>query len=330
MQHKCPKLNATVLTCGASSHLAIAVLLLSFSGNALAAPVIAETPTIFAPGVISGSANDGSPTFTRDGNTLLFTRSGAGAGTIFESHQIKGRWTSPKIASFSGQWNDQHPSMAPDGSYLVFVSSRPVPGIQERVAHVWRVDRRNEGWGTPVHLPETVNIGPRTFAPSVAADNSIYFLEIAEPGKMQLYRARWAEDRYQTAEPLPFSSPATADVDPEIAPDQSLLIFASAGRRANDNKEHLYIVFNHKGTWGDVMPLRYGGDDANSWSTDNEPNLAPDGHTLYFSSDRSVPLHFPRTPAQARADLSRIESWDNGGANVWSLSIASWLDGGGH
>src|SRR6266581_2587838 len=182
-----------VRTLGQRTHtpllfLALAALLLSSMGNALAAPAAAEAPTIFAPGVISGPANDGSPTFTRDGNTLLFTRSGTGAGTIFESHLVKGRWSAPKIASFSGQWNDQHPSMAPDGSYFVFVSSRPVPGIQERVAHVWRVDRRNNGWGTPVHLPETVNIGPRTFAPSVAADNSIYFLEIVEPGKMQLYR----------------------------------------------------------------------------------------------------------------------------------------------
>jgi len=328
MQHQGTRPSITALTCRAAHHLPVAVLLLSFLGNALAAPATTEAPTIFAPGVVSGPANDGSPTFTRDGNTLLFTRSGAGAGTIFESQLVGGRWTQPKIASFSGQWNDQHPSMAPDGSYLVFVSSRPVPGIQERVSHVWRVDRRNGGWGTPVHLPETVNIGPRTYAPSVAADNSIYFLEIAEPRTMQLYRARWAEGHYQTAEPLPFSSPATADVDPEIAPDQSLLVFASAGRRANDTKEHLYIVFNHNGTWGDVIPLRYGGDDTNGWSSDNEPNIAPDGHTLYFSSDRSVPLHFPRTPTQARADLSRIESWDNGGANVWSLSISPWLRSG--
>jgi hypothetical protein len=114
-------------------------------------------------------------------------------------------------------------------------------------------------------------------------------------------------------------------VDPEISPDQSLLIFASAGRRPNDSKEHLYIVFNHNGTWSDVIPLRYGADDASGWSTDNEPNLAPDGHTVYFGSDRSVPLHFPRTPAQAQADMLRIQSWDNGGANVWSLSIAPWL-----
>ena len=235
---------------------------------------------------------------------------------------FRSKWMAPQVASFSGQWNDEHPSMAPSGAFLVFVSTRPVPGIQERVAHVWRVDRVQGSWGSPVHLPAEVNIGPRTFAPSVARDNSIYFLKISPPRSMQMYRAQWVGDHYQPAETLPFSSPATADVDPEIAPDQSFLIFASAGRRADDSKEHLYIVFNRDGKWSAVTPLRYSGDDDNGWTTDNEPNLAPDGRTLYFSSDRSVPLHFPRTPQQAQTDLSRIEAWDNGATNVWRLSIS--------
>jgi len=288
-------------------------------------PALAEspagTPELFAPGIVSGPANDGSPTFTRDGQSLLFTRSGAGAGTILESRWVKKQWTVPEIASFSGQWNDQHPSMAPDGSYLIFVSTRPVPGVEGRVAHIWRVDRLQHGWGTPVHLPAEVNIGPRTYAPSVAADNTLYFLEISDKHQMQLYRSRWSGGHYESAEALPFSTPATADVDPEIAPDQSFLIFASAGRRANDTREHLYVVFNHSGHWSEVEPLRYAGDEDNGGSSDNEPNLAADGQTLYFSSDRSLPLHFPRTPAQANTDLLRIQSWDNGAANVWRISI---------
>ena len=190
------------------------------------------TPMIFAPGVISGPANDGSPSFTPDGKTVFFTRSGTSAGTILESHLVDGHWTSPEIAPFSGQWNDQHAAVAPDGSYLVFVSTRPVAGIAERVAHIWRADRTGNGWGTPQHVSATVNIGPRIFAPSIAADGTIYFLSIGDGRTFQLFRSRNVNGVMQPAEKLSFSSPATADVDPEIAPDQSFLVFASAGRLA--------------------------------------------------------------------------------------------------
>lgn len=281
--------------------------------------------TIFSPGIISGPANDGSPTFTPDGKTLFFTRSGAGAGAVLESHLVDGKWTEPQIAPFSGAWNDQHPTMAPDGSYLVFVSTRPVPGVAQRVAHLWRVDRRGDGWSDPVHLPPEINLGPRIFAPSIASDGTIYFLSIGEHRAFQLYSARRTRDGYASAEKLPFSSPATADVDPEIAPDQSFLIFASSGRRAGDSKEHLYIAHHHithhhGDDWSTPVALRYGGDDDNGGSNDNEPNLAPGG-TLYFTSDRTLALHFPRTPEQAQADLARIAAWDNGDTNVWMMPL---------
>jgi Tol biopolymer transport system component len=294
--------------------------------------IVAPAPQIFAPGIISGPANDGAPAFTPDGRTLFFTRSGASAGFILESHLKNGTWTTPTIAPFSGQWNDQHPTMAPDGSYLVFVSTRPVPGMTEKVAHLWRVNRRGDGWGTPEHLPAAVNISSRIFKPSVAADGSIYFLSIgeAEHRTFQIYRARFANGAFSQAERLPFSDSTTADVDPEIAPDQSFLVFASSGRRAGDSKEHLYIVFNTGGTWGDVMPVRYAGDDDQGWSSDNEPKLGADRRTLYFSSDRTIMPHLPRTPEQGRTDLARIEAWDNGNTNVWSVSLAPFLDGRPH
>jgi Tol biopolymer transport system component len=310
------------LTAPSALVLAIALLGSTSAGNT---SVNGAAPVIFAPGIISGPANDGSPTFTPDGKTLLFTRSGSGAGTILESHLVNGSWTPPEIATFSGEWNDQHPSMAPDGSYLVFVSTRPVPGITSRVSHIWRVDRTANGWGTPVHLPTTVNFAPLIFAPSVAADGTIYFLRIGPKRTFQLYSARFVNGAYQQAQPLAFSSPATADVDPEIAPDQSFLVFASSGRRPGDTNEHLYIAFHQQGTWGKIVPIRYQGDDDNGGSNDNEPNIAPDGKTLYFDSDRTLRLHFPRTRAQAQSDLERIETWDNGDTNVWTISLEPWL-----
>jgi hypothetical protein len=50
------------------------------------------TPQIFAPGVVSGPANDGLPA-SPDGNTIFFTRSTANWGVIVEAHQVDGHWT---------------------------------------------------------------------------------------------------------------------------------------------------------------------------------------------------------------------------------------------
>jgi Tol biopolymer transport system component len=284
-------------------------------------------PEIFAPGVISGPANDGAPSFTPDGKTLFFTRSGAGAGAILESHFVDGSWTTPTIAPFSGEWNDQHAAVSPTGKFLVFVTTRPVAGQSKRVANLWRVDRTADGWGTPTHLPDAVNIGPQIFKPSVAADGSIYFLSIGDNRTFALYRSRFAGGAYMPAERLPFNTDQTADVDPEIAPNQSFLLFSSSGRRPGDSHEHLYIVFNTRGTWGDVQPLRYAGDDDNGSSNDNEPDLGPGARVLYFDSDRTLPIKFPRTPQQAQEDLARINAWDNGNTNVWTLPLDQWLSG---
>lgn len=282
------------------------------------------TPTIFAPGVISGPSNDGTPAFTPDGSTLYFTRSGTGGGTILESHRHGGTWSAPVVAPFSGIYNDQHPVISRDGSVLLFTSMRPVPGIEKTPAHLWIVRRTATGWSEPSHLPQTVNIGRAIFAASMAGDGTLYFLSIsARDGKriFQLYRSRLVNGAYQLAVPLAFSTPETADVDPEIAPDQSFMIFASSGRRSGDSNEHLYIVRRNGDEWGPVMPLHYRGEGENGSNNDNEPRIARDGKTLYFSSDRSLKTTFPRTRAQAEVDLHRIDAWDNGNANIWSVPL---------
>src|SRR5580698_3405515 len=79
----------------------------SSMAQAAASPTIPlPEPQIFAPGVISGPANDGAPTFSPDGNTLFFTRSAAHWTVILESHKVHDEWTKPTLATFSGQWPD--------------------------------------------------------------------------------------------------------------------------------------------------------------------------------------------------------------------------------
>jgi hypothetical protein len=310
---------------------------LPFAQAAMVQPQ-ASTPAlpaaeIFAPGVISGPANDGTPTFSPDGSMLFFTRSAARWSIILESHRVRGQWSEPTVAPFSGEWPDASPAFSPDGSFVVFVSVRPsapagAPSAQAKpetpavASHVWRVARSGSGWGAPVELPATVNAFQAIFRPSVAADGTIYYTAAQKGKNLSLFRARLKDGSYLSSEPLSFSDGSVKDVDPEIAPDQSFLIFTSVGRRPDEPvHDHLFIVHNTGGVWGPVAAIRYGDDDARGASEDNDPRLSPDHRTLYFSSDRSAPVHFPRTHEQGIQDYERLRSWDDSNSNIWEIPL---------
>ena len=282
----------------------------------------ASAAQVFAPGVISGPANDADPAFTPDGATLVFARN----STLMIARRTADGWTAPRIAPFSGEWMDQQPAMAPDGSFLVFVSNRPLAAgdAQHPAGNLWRVDRHGEDWGAPVHLPATINRDASTWAPSVAGDGSIWFIERADArSPFRLWRSQYRAGEYLAATAVSFGDPTTQDVDPAVAPDESFIVFGSM-HPGPDAHERLFIAFRGADGWGRPIDL---GDAVNARGNDsNEARLGPGGRTLYFASDRALAPHFPRTRAQAEDDQARAAAWDNGNQNIWSVSLAPWLD----
>jgi hypothetical protein len=301
-----------------STRAASALLLVGLAavGFAQAQNAALPAPTLLTYPWASGESGDEPPTATPDGRTRLFQRSDGHTSKIFESHLIDGRWSKPVVASFSGSWLDQFPTLSPDGSYLVFESNRPfaADGATERVGNLWRVDRTPSGWSAPMHLPETVNISKRIYAHSVAANGDIYFMSSSTrpAGKdsgFRLFRARRTADGYAQAEALPFSDGSSSDVDPYIAPDQSYLIFASDNRREPTGHEHLFIAFHHGADWGPVIPIRYQGDE--QATDDNYLSASPEGKTLYFDSTRggtSKIWTLPLAPYLSAADVASAAS----------------------
>ena len=279
-------------------------------------------PEIVAPGVVSGPSSEADAAFTPDGTTLVFSRDGA----ILVATKSPAGWSTPVLAPFSGRWMDAQPTLAPDGGALVFVSNRPLadgdathPG-----GNLWRVERRGDAWGEPVHLPAVVNRGGSIWGPSVAADGSLYFMDRVDgKGPFKLWRAQASAGTWLAPVLQSFGDASTQDVDPAVAPDESFIVFASK-HPATEQHERLYIAFREAAGWGRPIDL---GDVVNGGGGDsNEARLAPDGRTLYFASDRQQPIHYPRTRAQADADLARIAAWDNGNQNIWRVSLAPWLD----
>jgi Tol biopolymer transport system component len=291
------------------------------------------TPTIFAPGQISGPAHDLSPAFTPDGRTVYFT----GASAIVVSHlQPNGTdWSTPEVAPFSGVWRDFEPAMSPDGAYLVFVSNRPTSAGATKPldafyqgkdqpgggGNFWRVTRQGAGWSEAVRLPDIVNRTTATFSPAIARDGSLYFMEPdPKTSEFRLYRAAFCDGTYLTPEALPFSDGKWRDVDPAVAPDESFIVFSSNRPPAKDLD--LFIALRRDGKWGEPVHL---GMTVNATGSDIEARLSPDARTLYFSSARTMPMNFPRTLDAARQDLQRQRAWDNGLMNVWRVDLSPWL-----
>lgn len=184
--------------------------------------------------------------------------------------------------------------MAPDGSYLIFASNRPVttrgvaldgyydgkPQLQ-RGGNLWRVNRRGNGWSTPVRLPEAINSSASVYAPAVAADGSVYFMK-ADPATshFRLYVSHVAGDRLQPVTPLSFSDGVTDDYDPAVAPDQSFIVFTSDRPPSSSTASDIFIAFATPGGWSHPVDLGIAG---------TESRLDPDLSTLYFSgSDHHV------------------------------------------
>jgi Tol biopolymer transport system component len=297
----------------------VVVVLSACSAAAIAASPL---PEVVGPGVISGPSNDADANLTPDGATLMFARDGA----ILVSERTPAGWSAPHLAPFSGRWMDAQPTLAPDGSALVFVSNRPLAegDATHPSGNLWRVERHGADWGEPMRLPAAVNRGPSIWGPSVAADGSVYFMDrVGGKGPFKLWRAQWRDGTW--AEPVlqALGDPAMQQVDPAVAPDESFIVF-SAKHPDTDEHERVWIAFRDGSRWGPAIdlgaPVNLPGSDS------NESRLAPDGRTLYFTSDRRTPARWPRTAAQAQADLARSAAWDNGNQNVWRISLAPWLD----
>jgi len=223
--------------------------------------------------------------------------------------------------------------MAPDGKSLVFISDRPVQSGEKPIksyyqgnehigGNAWRIRRTDSGWGPPEHLSAVVNSNTTIFAPSLVADGSLYFMSWnTQTNHFQIFRAQYRDGVFSAPVPLPFSDGKDSDVDPAVAPDESFMVFGSG--RIPKRSMDLFIVFKRNGVWGEPIWM---GDTVNSRGSDAEPRLSQDLKTLYFSSERTMPITYPRSLEQAKTDLARLQSWDNGNYNIWTIPLKSWID----
>ena len=282
-------------------------------------------PTVFAEGTISTGSFDSHPAFTPDGKTLYFLRSTPNFNlwTILVSRFENGRWNTPEVAPFSGQYSDADPFITPDGSHFYFISNRPVPGKSKPDLDVWVMEKSGDGWSEPKNLGGPVNSPGNEWYPRLAANGTIYFGSDREGGKgrTDIYRSLLVGGKYADAENLGdlINTPAN-EFEALIAPDESFLILMAGGRPESKGGFDLYISYNRNGTWAKLENL---GDKINSSGNEYSPVISPDGKYFFWTSARG----FADNPLEKRLDyrelMNKLQSPRNGLGDIYYIDLST-------
>lgn len=142
---------------------------------------------------INSKFHEATPVFTKDGNTMYFTRNNYLDGKkgkdankvtllkIYKATLVNNRWTNVTELPFnSNNFSTAHPALSPDEQTLYFASDRP-----GTIGHsdLYKVAINSNGtFGEPINLGAEINTEGRETFPFVTKDNQLYFASDGHPG----------------------------------------------------------------------------------------------------------------------------------------------------
>lgn len=240
-----------------------------------------DTPKPFLPvGSLDGLISH-QGIFSPDYQTYYFTVSDVSFNqfTVKQITKNGRKWSRPTDAFFNSKFNEHGLSLSRDGNTLFFSSTRPLAeGSESDTWHLWKMERINEQWSSPVHI-DIPNLRDKlTSHPSIAIDGTLYF-HSSKPdySEMGIYAAEPTSDgQYLSAKRLEI--PGLDEVEactPYVDPQERFMLFAIVG-------ESLDLALSKKtesGKWGRMqrLPAIF-----NTQGQGN-PQISPDGKYLFYA-----------------------------------------------
>ena len=183
-----------------------------------------DAPEKFAKNVNS-KFHEATPVFTKDGNTMYFTRNNFNNGTmgknankitllkIYKATLIENRWQNATELPFNSDgYSVAHPMLSPDEKTLYFASD--MPGTKGQ-SDLWKVSISGDGsFGTPENLGTSINTEGRETFPLLTDENELYFATDGHPGLggLDIFMARMNPDGSFQA-PMNIGAPANSPKD---------------------------------------------------------------------------------------------------------------------
>lgn len=196
---------------------------------------------------INSEFNEGAPTISSDGRTLVFTacelmgnyggtRKGYGSCDLFISTRTGNNWEAPVNLGTpvnSPLWESQ-PSLSADGNTLYFVRGKPTRrGVKEQDIY-FSTRQSDDTWSEPRKVAGKVNTPDR--------EESVH-----------------------------------------IHPDGRTLYFSSNGHPGMGGLDLYVSRLDENGEWGEPKNLGY---PINTYNDENSVLVSPDGRLAYYASDR--------------------------------------------
>ena len=196
---------------------------------------------------INTKFHESTPTFTKDGKTMFFTRnnyincekgkseSKVTLVKIYQASLENGKWDNVKEVPFnSNNYSTAHPALSSDEKTLYFASD--MPGTLGQ-SDLYKVKINEDGsFGSPENLGNTINTEGRETFPSVTDENEIYFASDGHPGLGGL-------DIFVS----------------KINPDGTFGKVQNIGEKANSNKDDFAYLIDTKTRRGFFTSNRDGG-----------------------------------------------------------------------
>lgn len=145
---------------------------------------------------INSEDEDGTPSFTPDGQTMYFTRCRKddkypAYAEIYSSQRTGANWATPQkcIIIKDSLSSVAHPAVSPDGNYLYFTSDMPGG---EGGLDLWRCKILDDSFGAVENLGKEINTAGNEVFPSFRANGNLYFSSDGLPGMggLDIFRAK--------------------------------------------------------------------------------------------------------------------------------------------
>lgn len=204
---------------------------------------------------INTQFNESTPVFTKDGNTMYFTRNNyvnRKLGSDIENTILlkilratkdkNGNWGDIVEVPFnSDQYNVAHPALSPDEKYLYFASD--MPGSFGN-SDIFRVEILGDNqYGTPENLGNIINTAGRESFPYISKDNVLYYSSDGIPGLggLDIFAVKFNANG-STSKPVNIGMPGNSADDDFcfVFNSDSKIGFLTSNRPGGKGKDDIY------------------------------------------------------------------------------------------